>query len=359
MTSDLDPAQPRPAEGPRKLAPHLVRAWRGKDQLQIGSSPSTAVVLDGLGPDDRRTLDLLSRGVSMAALDTDARRRGCDPQRRHDLVAALASRRMLVSADAGTTSTEAVRLRAERWSWLVDQSSERSAAARQRPGQAVSVIGGTALATPVAAGFVASGVGTVTVVGEGPVTPADVVVGGPATADVGRPLAAAAHEALARLSARNSPTVRPRGDLMIVIGRDAHDAAATATWIADDVAHLAILIRDCEIVVGPLVSPGRGPCLHCLDLHHRDKDPQWPHLLPQLRRPDPGRPAAVVPGLGQVAAGLAVLMGLGHLDRSPDPTPGTCATVSLPLGEVTWRLWTPHAGCGCIGLDAPAGPGTP
>ena len=43
---------------------------------------------------------------------------------------------------------------------------------------------------------------------------------------------------------------------------------------------------------GPLVTPGRGPCLRCLDLHRCDRDPAWPALLAQLALPAPGRAGA-------------------------------------------------------------------
>ncbi len=338
--------------GPRRLAPHLATAWRDADRIQIGASANAGVVLTGLDPDDRRVLDLLTRGVSLAALDTDARRRGSDPMRRRDLVAVLDSRRMLVPTDSPqTSSVEAVRLRSERWSWLVDQSAHRSSAARRRPTQTVRVIGGTALAVPVAAGFAASGIGSVTVTDDRIVTPADVIVGGLQADDQGRGLAAAATDALARISPRNSTSSSALADLLVVIGRDAHDADASAEWVADDRAHLAVLIRDSEIVVGPLVVPGQGPCLHCLDLHHRDRDAQWAAVLPQLLRGDRARPAGIVPALAQVAAGMAVLLGLSYLDGCDDARAGAAATVSLPLGEVTWRLWTAHPGCGCVGFD--------
>ena len=55
-----------------------------------------------------------------------------------------------------------------------------------------------------------------------------------------------------------------------------------------DVPHLAVVFDDDGARVGPLVEPGAGPCLRCLDLGRRDADPAWPAIAAQLA----GRPAA-------------------------------------------------------------------
>ncbi len=57
-------------------------------------------------------------------------------------------------------------------------------------------------------------------------------------------------------------------------------------WLRRDVPHLAVVFDDTGARVGPLVEPGDGPCLRCLDLGRRDADPAWPVIAAQLA----GRP---------------------------------------------------------------------
>jgi hypothetical protein len=59
-------------------------------------------------------------------------------------------------------------------------------------------------------------------------------------------------------------------------------------WLRRDVPHLAVVFDDTGVRVGPLVEPGDGPCLRCIDLARRDVDPAWPAIAAQLAR----RPAA-------------------------------------------------------------------
>ncbi|MGF1662452.1 MAG: hypothetical protein ACFCVG_08265, partial [Kineosporiaceae bacterium] len=181
----------------------------------------------------------------------------------------------------------------------------------------------------------------------GSVSPVDVMPGGATAAEVGGSLRAAGEAAVDRVSPGTRHTGRAAPDLGVVVGRHAHDAAEAATWLASDVPHLAVLVRECDVVVGPLVVPGRGPCLHCLDLARRDRDPQWPTVLPQLLRRRDAAAAGPVPGLGQVAAGLAVLLGLAALDGHAGDVAGLAATLTLPYAVPAWRRWAAHPSCGC------------
>ncbi len=113
------------------------------------------------------------------------------------------------------------------------------------------------------------------------------------------------------------------------------------------VAHLVAGVRETTAVVGPLVLPGRTGCLHCGDLHRADRDPAWPVVAAQLvgirRRRE--EPCDVV--LATVAASLAALQCLDHLDGRPAAATGA----SLELSLTDWRLrrrgWPPHPRCDC------------
>jgi bacteriocin biosynthesis cyclodehydratase domain-containing protein len=97
-------------------------------------------------------------------------------------------------------------------------------------------------------------------------------------------------------------------------------------------------------VVGPLVPPTGGPCLNCLDLHRRDRDPAWPELAAQLATP--GRePCAATTLLS--AAGLAAGEVLRWLDGETPATVGAIVEVAGP-GETRRRSWPPHPRCHCF-----------
>ncbi len=102
------------------------------------------------------------------------------------------------------------------------------------------------------------------------------------------------------------------------------------------------------MVVGPLVRPGHGPCLRCLDLHRGDRDPAWPSVLGQLLGPSsPGRQPEET-ALSALGAGLAGLQVLAHLDGAAEPAAaGATLESELPDGLIARRDWPAHPSCGC------------
>jgi hypothetical protein len=109
--------------------------------------------------------------------------------------------------------------------------------------------------------------------------------------------------------------------------------------------HLAIGMRDGIAIVGPLVPAAGGPCLRCLDLHRRDRDPAWPTIADQLASAYPdGGPCAAATRLA--AAGLATGEVLAYLDGGQPSTLGTTVEID---GVAPWRRrsWTPHTACDC------------
>lgn len=361
-----------------RLSPALVRPLRGTEALQLGCGPG-ATVLEGLAVADWRAITLLDRGVSHGALLLDARRHGDDQARRGELVDLLRGVGALVVDSPGPPhDVAAARLRSEAAAWALcrssavpaadpgadpaaDQDLRRSRAhtLTSRRLASVAVVGGGGLGSALTAGFAAAGVGTVSLVDDSLVGADDVVPGGPNASDVGRRVGHVAAESVHRMSPAARTGCPPDPDLVVLVRSGALDAAAAQHLVQGGVAHLGVLVRDDDVAVGPLVLPGRGACLHCLDLHRCDVDPQWPAVLRQLVT-GPGR--ATVPALGQVAAGIAVLLGVSHLDGR-GPLPGTTATVSLPHGAVDWGRWSPHPRCGCVGLPGdvvgvPGGTGT-
>ncbi|HEX8519650.1 MAG TPA: TOMM precursor leader peptide-binding protein, partial [Pseudonocardia sp.] len=120
-------------------------------------------------------------------------------------------------------------------------------------------------------------------------------------------------------------------------------------------AHLVAGLRDGTGVVGPLVLPGRSPCLGCVELHRRARDPGWPLVAAQLLRRE-GRGDA---GTAAATAALAVAQVLAALDaaaaaprpgaaaRAVPPSLGATLELDLAAGTVRRRRWAAHPDCPC------------
>jgi bacteriocin biosynthesis cyclodehydratase domain-containing protein len=109
--------------------------------------------------------------------------------------------------------------------------------------------------------------------------------------------------------------------------------------------HLSVELRDGLAVVGPLVTPAGSPCLNCLDLHRRDRDPAWPALAAQLSTSHgPVQPCAATTAL--IAVGYAAHEVLTFIDGDEPQTIGTTIEISGP-GRERRRSWSTHPRCGC------------
>lgn len=116
-------------------------------------------------------------------------------------------------------------------------------------------------------------------------------------------------------------------------------------WMREDRPHLAIVLGEDSILVGPLVVPGRTGCLRCRDLHRRDADPAWPAIASQLV----DRPAAA--GDDPILLAGALALGMSAIVRGAGP--GVEAGVRLRLdGEHVLEPLAPHPECGCFGIVA-------
>lgn len=71
-------------------------------------------------------------------------------------------------------------------------------------------------------------------------------------------------------------------DLAIIIGHHVLRPDHSGAWLRRDIVHLPILFGDTLVRVGPLVTPGTGPCLHCVYLDHAELDTAWQILATQL-----------------------------------------------------------------------------
>lgn len=83
-----------------------------------------------------------------------------------------------------------------------------------------------------------------------------------------------------------------RGSVALVTVRGAAATRAFATLLAEDRAHLPVAFDEGGASIGPLVVPGRTPCLHCRDAAAAEQDPAWPLIHAQMIERDPGEISA-------------------------------------------------------------------
>ena len=123
----------------------------------------------------------------------------------------------------------------------------------------------------------------------------------------------------------------------VVLVEGAASARQLADHLREDLAHLPIAFEVGGTTVGPLVVPGRTPCLSCRDGHERERDPAWPVLHAQLVGAASGH---ITAARTAEAAALAarVLAEPGRTGRSVRISPD---------GRRVWRSVRFHAECRC------------
>lgn len=138
------------------------------------------------------------------------------------------------------------------------------------------------------------------------------------------------------------------GVVAVVVIEGAAAALQLAPYLREDRAHLPIAFEHEAATIGPLVVPGRTPCLSCRDEHERLRDPAWPMLHAQLV----GRPARITSARIAHAAGLAA-----RVLRASTGRTGLMVRVS-PDGRHAWRSVRHHEGCQCLDPSSRSRPGS-
>jgi bacteriocin biosynthesis cyclodehydratase domain-containing protein len=318
-------------------------------------------MLELADPATARLLDLLDGTRTEVGLVREATRLGIPARDAVALLAALFSAGLVVDLHAlypvELPESARRRLVGEANALALDlPASAPTPAARLRRRQAAHVVltGSSQLAVPIATVLGAAGVGHVDPEVSGVTRLGDAAPAGLLPGDAHRPRGVAAAEAVRRAAPDTRLTpLRPGTATFAVLAGFSAPAALTALSHASRrLAHLSVTIRDGVVVVGPLVWPGRSPCLNCLDLHRRDRDPAWPTVSAQLHTgqdtADPVAAATLLVGAAYAAAEV-----LTYIDGGEPATLGATVEIERP-GRETRRQWAPHADCGCVRAGAPS-----
>jgi len=362
------------------LTPGLRRLWRGGTAIQFGVRPDRAVVVRLADAAHGKLLDLIDGVRTEHAVLRDAAAAGIPTGTASELLATLRRHALVVPAGAirvtGMSEPVRQRTRAEAAALAIGHRPERlgdtvpdappaAEALRRRAAATVTVTGITRLVVPVATALAAAGVGHVDAQLKGRVTADDVVVAGLAPDDVGRPRSTRATTTIMRYAAEadTRPVRSGTASFLVQAGPRTPPELLAHGLHRRRLPHLLIEEQDDAILVGPLVIPGRTPCLHCQSLHRTDRDPAWPALAAQIAT-GPEMPAGTATSTVLIATGVAVAEVLAHLDRTDparrpagDPDAGEpvlAQSVEItPPARIRRRSWGPHPACACTRSAGP------
>lgn len=134
--------------------------------------------------------------------------------------------------------------------------------------------------------------------------------------------------------------------VVIVVADGVVDPRRAARLMSTDTVHVPIVLEGDRVVVGPVVTPGRTPCLSCLHAHRAEADPSWPLLAAQLIGRD-----RIETDLGLVleAALLSgrMLRSASSATSADDAFPAVSVSLNGDDVRRTWRSHLPHAECLC------------
>ena len=303
------------AEGPLELSDHAVVLRRSTDELQVGLDPRHALVF---ADSYRPLLDRLRAPATPAGLVEAGQAAGLSARAVSDAVRRLCAAGLLRPVPVDKTA---------------------------RASRRVRLVGAGPIGLPLARYLVESCVG-------------ELAVFDPRSPDGGLyPAAGSQADQAGALAASigGGPTLvapvdhwsKPETlavDLTIVVAEGPEvDRAITDHLVRLDQPHLLVRSLGDAVWVGPLVLPGRTPCLRCTDLTRTDADPGWPTVLAQLGRLRL-RPPNLLVGW---AAAVAATQALAFLDGGQPETTGATLELAVSGLHTELRTWPSHTECGC------------
>ncbi len=164
-------------------------------------------------------------------------------------------------------------------------------------------------------------------------------------------------EAASDLRLRLGPALEPSGDvdLAVIVAHYVVDPEISVRWLSRDTRHLPVIFSDLGARLGPVIVPGHGPCLYCLDRERADSDPTWTAIETQLL----GMRSLL--DRGEFAKEVALSAARMVRDASEADTQNEDATsvTITPDGRKSVRVHRRHPACGCRSLgesvSAPSG----
>jgi hypothetical protein len=307
-----------------RLKSHVQLLRRGTGSLQLGLCPDVGVVLEGLSDAEIALAEGLDGTRTIHTVYAVAASAGVNADRVAALIEILNEHHLLVDP------------------------SDRCDQAATRSRQHVVVSGDGDLPCALADLLRVGGIGTVSV-GANAVNTLDLELRAHGAANS---RSATANSRSATATPDPALDISALPDLVVLAAMGAVRADAGAPWLRRGIPHLPLVVQAHRVQVGPLIAAGTvapGPCLACMDLHRRDRDPAWPALLSQLSPTWPLRLGAAVTlesTLTAMAIGVAAMIVHACLDGQPVPN-DLSLELSLPWPNILTRRWFRHPMCEC------------
>lgn len=340
-----------------RINPHQAALWRDLNSLQIGSGQNR-VIFDSLSPAQERLIAALYRGIADKQLPQLLNDLGVEADDGQHLVESLQP--LLLKNTKPTKSALSEEFVSGAFAEIIRASLLNSAdgatVLMERKFRTVHIDNLSAAGLALTLGLASAGVGRVVTHDQSLVENKDLGPSGYPTQLLGKAKVEAVRALLAsspnqmrvvpghKLTPRNLEAI----DCAAIIAHEAIEPRRYVQWLNRDVPHLALSFEVDHASVSPLIVPGRGPCLFCLEQARVNQDPSWPVLASQLittkERLDDSASRLF-------CAGVAIQKILGHLDSVGEFRQTEKELVGYRLnlsnGTIAEFRWPEHEACSC------------
>jgi hypothetical protein len=340
-----------------RINPHQSALWRDLNSLQIGLGEQR-VIFNSLTPAQERLIAALYRGIADKQLPRLMDDLGVDANIGQSLVEALEPLLLKNTMPLKQPLTEdfVAGAFAEIIRASLLNSSDGATVLMERKFRTVHIddLGGAGLA--LALGLASAGIGRLVSHDQSSVEPQDLGPSAYPSQMLGKPKFEAIRALLAsspnqmsvvpghKLTARNLESI----DLAVIVAQQVIEPRRYVQWLNRDVPHLALVFEADRASVSPLVVPGRGPCLFCLEQARVSEDSSWPVVASQLvtsrKRLDDSASRLFCAGLA-IQKILAQLDDVGGFKQTHKELSGY--QLELDSGAITEFNWAEHESCSC------------
>ncbi|MBP6087182.1 MAG: hypothetical protein KA009_00450 [Rhodoluna sp.] len=340
-----------------RINPHQAALWRDLNSLQIGSGEKR-VIFNSLSIAQERLIAALYRGIADKQLPQIMDDLGVAADDGQHLVDSLhpvllkntRPRKSSLSEDfvAGAFA-EIIRA-------SLLNSADGATVLMERKFRTVHIDDFSAPGLALTLGLASAGVGRVVTHDQSLVQAKDLGPSGYPTQLLGKTKVEAVRALLSsspnQMSVVQGHKLTPRNleaiDCAAIIAHEAIEPRRYVQWLNRDVPHLALSFELDHAAVSPLIVPGRGPCLFCLEQARVNLDPSWPVLASQLvttkERLDDSASRLF-------CAGVAIQKILGQLDYVGEFAQTEKELVGYRLklssGTISEFRWPEHEACSC------------
>ncbi len=323
-----------------QLNPALARLWIADNARQYGYRK--ALTVTDLTEPQQRLLDYFELGLTAAQRKTLPELAKADTHEVDSLEKRIQS--VLWNSPTGLSQQD-VETRFAEIARVLLQGSDPLQIKNLRKAKSVFIERLDATGLTIAKALALAGIGRQISTDQTRVSRADISELGYLQAQLGTPRVRAAQAIVGKelqLHSRISSTF-DSVSLAVLLTSDITNPASYQTWLARDVAHLAIVFDEEGVEVSPIVVPGKTSCLGCYEKYRLEHTQHWPVIAPQLLALDRSLADSA---MLLYASGVVVNQALNYLDLE------VVESNALRLNrDGTMLSYTPEAiNCGCRAL---------